>query len=85
MASITLIPDYVQQFTQKQQVLWYLDYYGSITSLEAINAFTLTRLAAIIQFLEEDGYVFDPRPETSPDTGKTYTRYFHARQQEELF
>lgn len=80
MASVA-VPNYVHGFTQKQQVLWFLRTEKSITSLDAIKAFTLTRLSAIIGFLEKDGYVFDHTREINPESGKSYTRYSYPNGQ----
>lgn len=41
--------------TQKQQVLAHLEKYGSITSWEAIKKYNITRLAAIIFDLRDEG------------------------------
>ena len=41
--------------TQKQQVLAHLKKHGSITSWDAIQKYHITRLAAIIFILREDG------------------------------
>jgi hypothetical protein len=62
--------------THKQQVLWYIGHHGSITSLEAIRAFTITRLASVIHLLANDDNVdFKRVKEVSSETGKSYTRY----------
>jgi hypothetical protein len=44
---------------QKQRVLGFVRNQGSITSLEAINTFGITRLASTIQQMEKVGHVFD--------------------------
>jgi predicted methyltransferase len=41
--------------TQKQQVIAHLEKYGSITSWEAIKKYNITRLAAIIFDLRDEG------------------------------
>ena len=42
--------------TQKQQILEHLFEYNTITSLEAIQEYGITRLAARIAQLREDGF-----------------------------
>ena len=42
--------------TGKDAIKWHLKNYGSITSLEAIKEYGVTRLASIIFYLKEDGY-----------------------------
>ena len=42
--------------TGKDAIKWHLKNYGSITSLEAIREYGVTRLASIIWYLKEDGY-----------------------------
>jgi len=41
--------------SQKQIILNHLNRHGSITSAQAISRYWITRLAAIIGFLKEDG------------------------------
>jgi hypothetical protein len=42
--------------TQKDAVLWHLQKYGTITSLEAIKHYGCTRLASVIFNLKKEGY-----------------------------
>lgn len=42
--------------TQKQQVLNYIDCFGSITQLEAIRDLGIMRLASRVSDLKRDGY-----------------------------
>ena len=44
--------------TGKKRVLGYMMTHGSITSLEAINTFGITRLASTIQQMEKAGHIF---------------------------
>lgn len=53
---------YDEKKTQKEMCLDYLQRHGSITPLEALNAFGCFRLSAIIYELRhEDGYVITTR------------------------
>ena len=42
--------------TQKEVVLWHLQNNGTITSWEAIKEYGITRLAARVFYLKEDGH-----------------------------
>ena len=42
--------------TQKEVVLWHLQNHGTITSWEAIKEYGITRLAARVFYLKEDGH-----------------------------
>jgi len=44
---------------QKERVLGYVRTKGSITSLEAINTFGITRLASTIEQMEKVGHMFE--------------------------
>lgn len=74
--------------SQSSQILNHLNAYGSITSLEAINSFGCTRLAARIKDLEDDGYTI-PREtvEVVNRNGKTcrVTKYKRPNYQIEMF
>lgn len=59
--------------TQKQQVLTYLKKGKKITSWQAIQNWHITRLAAIIGFLEKDGHKFDRK--TIVSNGTHFTQY----------
>lgn len=61
--------------TQKQEVLAYLKKHKSITSWEAIQEFHITRLAAIIFLLKEDGNVIFTQRMKDIDTGKSWAKY----------
>ena len=45
-----------KEITQKDRVLQYMYDVGSITSLDAIREFGITRLAAVIKNLRDAGY-----------------------------
>ncbi len=60
--------------TKKQNVVEYLQANGSITSLEAINEFYATRLAAIIYTLKKEGMIFRTTREKHK-SGCYYARY----------
>lgn len=47
----------MKKLTQKERVLRHLTDFGSITSLEAIKEYGITRLSAVIYNLKKDGYV----------------------------
>lgn len=61
--------------TQKQEVLAYLKKHKSITSWEAIQEFHITRLAAIIFELKEDGNAIFSQRMKDYETGKTWAKY----------
>ena len=61
------------KFSQKKLCLAYLKEYGSITPLEALNAFDCFRLASVINRLRcKDGYVITT---TINANGKGYAIY----------
>lgn len=65
--------------THYDRVLTHLKNVGSITSLEAIQKYGLTRLSAIIYNLRKDGYIITSKNETSKNRyGRkvTYSRYY---------
>tara|TARA_R110002124_G_scaffold128641_1_gene289615 strand:- start:635 stop:856 length:222 start_codon:yes stop_codon:yes gene_type:complete len=67
--------------TQKQRVLDHLQGHPSgFTSWEAISEYGITRLAAYIGFLRDDGYKIDAVSETRD--GKTFSRYFLVTEEE---
>tara|TARA_R100001530_G_C4253369_1_gene138474 strand:+ start:410 stop:637 length:228 start_codon:yes stop_codon:yes gene_type:complete len=49
----------MKKSNQKERVLGYVRTYGSITSLEAIKTFGITRLASTIQQMEKKGHMFE--------------------------
>lgn len=55
--------DFSDVKTQKDAVLWHLGNHGTITSWEAIKEYGVTRLAAIIFNLKEEGYGIASIPE----------------------
>lgn len=57
--------------TQKDLILSHLRDKGTITSMEAIREYGITRLGAVIFFLREDGYNIDT------DMVSTKNRYGH--------
>ena len=54
-----------KEITQKDRVLQYMYDVGSITSLDAIREFGITRLAAVIKNLRDAGYNIKTNTETS--------------------
>ena len=65
--------------TQKQTVLDHLKNYPTITSWEAITKYHITRLAAYISFLEDDGHKINRKSVTKD--GKTFTEYWLAEKE----
>lgn len=61
--------------TQKSVVLRHLRHYGSISAFEAITSYGITRLAARIFELKQDGYKFETERKTHKVTKKPYVRY----------
>ena len=69
--------------TQKQRVLNHLQGNpNGFTSWEAISEYGITRLAAYIGFLKDDGYKIDSVSETH--NGKTFSRYFLVTEEDEV-
>lgn len=68
----------VSKMTQTEATLEYMKRYGSITPLEALNAFGCLRLSARIAGLREDGYVID----TAIAEGKKKYAIYSLRQEE---
>lgn len=68
-------PKKIKKRTKQQMVEEYIINYGSITSLEAINQFYVTRLSAVIYDLKKDGWVFDTTREKHSQTGTSFARY----------
>lgn len=60
--------------TKKLMVEEYIIANSSISSLEAINSFWVTRLSAVIYDLKADGWVFNTTRETHK-SGGTFARY----------
>ena len=60
---------------QKQNVLDYLKKHKSITSWEAIQEFHITRLAAVIFDLKDEGYIISTQRMKDIDTGKSWAKY----------
>ncbi len=63
--------------TQKEQVLAYLKKHKSITSWEAIQEFHITRLAAIIFLLKEEGILIAMQRMKDIETGKSWAKYIY--------
>jgi hypothetical protein len=59
--------------SQKKKVLAHLKIYGEIDTWTAIKEMNITRLAAIISFLEEDGIQIQHTPKNID--GKHFTVY----------
>ena len=69
--------------TQCQMILQYINDFGSISPLEAMQDIGCMRLAARIQDLEEQGYVFETKSEGGRNRwGKktSWTRYSLAKE-----
>lgn len=49
--------------TQAQRVLDYMEKFGSITQLEALQDLGVMRLASRISDLKKDGYIIESKPE----------------------
>lgn len=64
--------------TQNLQVLSHLKRYGSITSMEAIMKYKVTRLSACIFTLREDGYSIDSEWESNE--GNRWVRYIFDKE-----
>ena len=67
-----------QKKTQGQQVIEYIEMFGSITSMEAFADLGITRLAARIFELTEKGYDFDREQVASKNRfgeNVNFTRY----------
>lgn len=65
--------------TQEQQILKYIERFGSISPLEAFKDLAIMRLGARIYDLEQKGYTFVHMRESSKNRfGEkvSYTRYF---------
>ena len=62
--------------SQKELVRQHLYEYGTITSWEAIQKYHITRLAAVISLLRDDGEMIDSVPQyTIEKDGKKGRRY----------
>lgn len=65
--------------TQCEKVIKYINRFGSITTLDAFKDLGITRLAARIHDLTDEGYEFDRKTESGKNRfGEKvyYTRYF---------
>lgn len=74
------------KMTQNDAVIWYINKFGSITSLEAQLELGVMRLASRICDLTRKGYKFTKTRETVPTryNGKTHiTRYRLQEDQED--
>ena len=65
----------MKKVTKKEMIQIHLKRYGSISSMEAINAYWCTRLSAVIYTLKKDGWEFDTKMETHKPTGSQFARY----------
>ena len=68
--------------TGKDAIKWHLKNYGSITSLEAIREYGVTRLASIIWYLKEDGYTIhstDLKKTTRFNRTTTISKYLYFK------
>ena len=72
------------KITKQQMIENYLIEHGSISSLEAINAFWATRLSAIIYTLKKEGWHFKTTMEKHEPTGSTFARYHVIPKPQEL-
>lgn len=66
-----------ERTTKTQKVLTHLKERGTITSLDAINLYSATRLAAIIHVLRKKGYDIETEIEHSVD--KYGSNYHYAK------
>lgn len=57
--------DKVKRITHEDRVLKHLEIFGSITSMDAIRLFGLTRLSAIVYNLRKKGYIIESKDEKS--------------------
>ena len=48
--------------SQCQRILWFINHYGSINPMQAMNYLGVMRLAARISDLEKVGHVFEHKP-----------------------
>jgi len=53
---------YAEVKTQKDAIIWHLQKFGNITSLEAIKHYGCTRLASVIFNLKDDGMDIESIP-----------------------
>lgn len=67
-----------KKLTQKDKVLYYLKRKGSITALEAVQAYCILDLASIIRTLIKEGVKIEKRWEKNPHT--RYIRYSLAKE-----
>ena len=72
-----------KEVTQKDRVLKYMYDTGSITSLDAIREFGITRLAAVIKNLRDLGYNIETHTETSKNRYSEPVHYARYRFKEE--
>lgn len=66
------------RITQNERIVDYINTYGSITTLEAFVNLGVTRLASRICDLTKQGYEFDKKFESSPNSfgePTSYVRY----------
>ena len=71
----------LENLNQKGQVEYYINRFGSITSLEAFQDLGITRLSAVIYDLKKEGYEIHKIPETSLNRfGRkvSFDRYYFA-------
>ena len=74
--------------TGKDAIKWHLKNYGSITSLEAIREYGVTRLASIIWYLKEDGYTIhstDLKKTTRFNRTTTISKYLYFKPTPQFF
>jgi len=67
--------------TQTDNVLWWLQHVGSLTSWDAIEHFKATRLADIVYRLRKQGYnIVTVKEERKDENGKVkkHARYYYA-------
>lgn len=67
--------------TKTEKVLVHLQKHGSITSIEAIELYSNTRLAATIHYLKSKGYIIESAERVHCDKygdDSTYTKYVYG-------
>lgn len=61
--------------TQNEMILKHFNQFGSITPREALDDYQITRLAARINELKDNGYTIEAELRKHKLTGKRYAKY----------
>ena len=64
-----------KKLTKKQHVENHFYHYNTITSIEAIKHYLVTRLSAVVYRLKSQGWEFETTYEKNYATGTTFARY----------